>query len=227
MKECPTCKSKQKRQSKAGNNEENFQRIKNKINEIVSEIPEISATEIERMSQLPSATGSYADIFQCKFKGSFVALKLLRIRANENQTFDIQREAALCFQVQHPNIVALLGLTRLENNYMGIVMEWADQGNLRENMGKMNPAEKIEVSLCICEGLDYMHSLPIAHRDLKPENVLIYGDKTLAKISDFGTYKIIQTIIVGTNMVGTPKYSAPETILKGVQVILLKQYDDD
>jgi serine/threonine protein kinase len=228
MKECPTCKSKQKRQSKAGNNEENFQRIKDKINEIVSEIPEISVTEIERISQLPSATGSYADIFQCKFKGSFVALKLLRIRANENQTFDIQREAALCFQVQHPNIVALLGLTKLENNYMGIVMEWADQGNLRENMGKMNAAEKIEVSLCICEGLDYMHSLQIAHRDLKPENVLISGNKTLAKISDFGTSKIIQTIIVGTNMVGTPKYSAPETILKGVQVIFAFQfYDDD
>jgi serine/threonine protein kinase len=223
MKECPTCKSKQIRQSSAGNNDERFQRIKDKINEIVAEIPVISISEIERISQLPSATGSYADIFQCKFKGSFVALKLLRIRANENQTFDIQREAALCFQVQHPNIVALLGLTRLENNYMGIVMEWADLGNLRGNMEKMSNAEKIKVSLCICEGLDYMHSLQIAHRDLKPENILISGDKTQAKIADFGTSKIIQTIIVGTNMVRTPKYSAPETILKGVQVNILLQ----
>jgi serine/threonine protein kinase len=218
MKECPTCRSKQIRQSSAGNNDEKFQKIKEKISLIIAEIPEISIKEIERLTSLPFATGSYADIFQCKFKGSFVAVKQLRIRANENQTFDIQREAALCFQVQHPNIVALLGLTKLENNYRGIVMEWADQGNLRENMGKMNAAEKIAVSLCICEGLDYMHSLQIAHRDLKPENILISGDKTQAKIADFGTSKIIQTIIVGTNMVGTPKYSAPETMLKGVQV---------
>jgi serine/threonine protein kinase len=126
--------------------------------------------------------------------------------------------------VQHPNIVALLGIARLENNYMGFVMEWAEQGNLRENMNKMSVTEKIKVSLCICKGLDYMHSIQIAHRDLKPENVLIYGDNTVAKISDFGTSKVIQTIIVGTNMVGTPKYSAPETMLKGIQVTKCFQY---
>jgi serine/threonine protein kinase len=217
MKKCPTCKSKQIRQSNVGDKEEQFQKIKDKISQIVAEIPEISITELD-IPSLPFATGSCADIFQCHRKGSVVALKKLRIKPNEKQTFDIQREAALCFQVKHPNIVALFGLTKLENNYMGIVMEWADLGNLRENMGKISSAEKIKVSLCICEGLDYMHSLQIAHRDLKPENVLLFGDKKLAKISDFGTSKVIQTIIVGTHMVGTPKYSAPETILKGAQV---------
>jgi serine/threonine protein kinase len=223
MKECPTCKSKQRRQSAAGNTEENFQKIKEKISQILKEIPEISITELD-ISSSPFAAGSCADIFQCKLNGSTVALKKLRENFNEKQTLDIQREAALCFQVQHPNIVALLGLTRLKNNFMGIVMEWADQGSLREHMAKMNPAEKIKVSLCICEGLDYMHSIQIAHRDLKPENVLLFGDKTIAKISDFGTSKVIQTIIVGTNMVGTPKYSAPETMLRGIQVKKCFQY---
>jgi serine/threonine protein kinase len=218
MKECPRCKSKQIRQSSQGNNEEKFQKIKDKISQIVAQIPELSILEIQRLTLMPTATGSYADIFQCHMQGSFVALKQIRLKADEKQTFDIQREAALCFQVQHPNIVALLGLTKLENNYMGIVMEWADQGNLKENMKDMNEDEKIKVSLCICEGLDYMHSIRIAHRDLKPENVLLFGDRTLAKISDFGTSKVIQTIIVGTNMVGTPKYSAPETMLKAIQV---------
>jgi serine/threonine protein kinase len=218
MKECPTCKSKQKRQSSEENNEEKFQKIKDKISQIVAEIPEISIKEIERLTSLPFAIESYADIFQCKFKGSFVAVKQLRIKANENQTFEIQREAAMCFQIQHPNIVALLGLAKLENNYMGLVMEWADQGSLRENMKDMNEDEKIKVSLCICEGLDYMHSFQIAHRDLKPENILLFGDRTLAKISDFGTSTAIQTMIVGTNLVGTPKYSAPEFMLKGIQV---------
>jgi serine/threonine protein kinase len=223
MKECPVCQSKEKRQSQAQSNEEKFQKIKERINQIIGEIPNISIKELE-VSSSPFATGSCADIFQCQRNGSVVALKKLRIKPNENQTFDIQREAALCFQVQHPNIVALLGIARLENNYMGFVMEWAEQGNLRENMNKMSVTEKIKVSLCICKGLDYMHSIQIAHRDLKPENVLIYGDNTVAKISDFGTSKVIQTIIVGTNMVGTPKYSAPETMLKGIQVTKCFQY---
>jgi serine/threonine-protein kinase len=88
----------------------------------------------------------------------------------------------------------------------------------------MSTREKIKVSLCICKGLDYMHSIRMAHRDLKPENVLLFGNRTTAKISDFGTSKVIQTIIVGTNMVGTPKYSAPETMLKGIQVRKYFQY---
>jgi hypothetical protein len=220
IKECPKCNSKQRRQPSSGNKDETFLRIKDKINQIVAKIPEIPILEIEQLSPLPSAIGSYADIFQGKFNGSFVALKQLRIKPNKNQAFDIQREAALCFQVQHPNIVYLLGITMIGNNYMGLVMEWADQGNLRENIESMNSKEKIKVALCICKGLDYMHSIPIAHRDLKPENILLFGDRTLAKISDFGTSKVIQTIIVGTNMVGTPKYSAPETMLKGIQVRL-------
>jgi hypothetical protein len=84
MKECPTCKSKQKRQTPEEKNKEKFQKIKEKISKIVAAIPEISMAEIERLTSLPSATGSYADIFQCKFNGSFVALKQLRIKANQN-----------------------------------------------------------------------------------------------------------------------------------------------
>jgi serine/threonine protein kinase len=220
LKECPTCKSKHQFQFYEQNKEKQFQNIKDKIYQTVAEIPDIPIWEIERLFTLPSAQGSYADIYKCQMRGSLVALKQLRIRPNKNKKIHIQREAALCFPVQHPNIVALLGLTQLENDFIGFVMEWAEEGNLRENMGKMSTAEKIKVSLCICEGLAYMHTIRIAHRDLKPENVLLFCDKTSAKISDFGTSKVIQTIIVGTNMVGSPKYSALEIILKGIQVRL-------
>jgi serine/threonine protein kinase len=185
---------------------------------MLSNIPLIPISHLQRLSLLPVATGSYADVFQCKWNATYVALKQLRIKPKASQLEDIQLEAALCYRVRHPNIVQMFGMTKLENNYMGLVMEWADQGSLRDNMGKMKPEEKIKVSLCICEGLEYMHFIRIAHRDLKPENVLLFGKKSIAKISDFGTSKVIQTIITSTGAVGTPKYSAPELMGEGLQV---------
>jgi serine/threonine protein kinase len=178
----------------------------------------ILISDLERLSTLPVATGSYADVFQCKWNTIQVALKLLRIRPNGSNLDDIKLEAALCFQMKHPNIVAMFGLTKLENSDMGLVMEWADQGNLRENMGKISHRKTIKISLCICKGLEYMHSIQIAHRDLKPENILLFGDKSIAKITDFGTSKVIQTIMTNTGFVGTPKYSAPELMGEGLQV---------
>jgi serine/threonine protein kinase len=167
---------------------------------------------------IPIATGAYADVYHCTWNATHVALKQLRIKPKAIHLDDIKLEAALCYRMRHPNIVALFGQTKLENNYMGLVMEWADQGSLSDSMEFMNKVEKIKVSLCISEGLAYMHSNRIAHRDLKPENVLLFGSKSVAKISDFGTSKVIQTIVTSTGGVGTPKYSAPELMGEGLQV---------
>ncbi len=212
LKDCPSCEQKL-------TEDEKFGIIKEKREKFLQAIPRIPINQLQRQSMIPHATGSYADIYLCKWNNTnLVALKQLRIMPKANKMDDLQFEAAICFQMHHPNIVKLFGLTKLENDHLGLVMEWADQGSLSKNMENMENKEKIKVSLCICEGLAYMHSNRIAHRDLKPENILLFGDKTKAKISDFGTSKIIQTIIVNTDLVGTFKYSAPELMGAGLQV---------
>jgi serine/threonine protein kinase len=216
LKECPNCKG--KHITSPSMETEVFQRVEAQRKQFLTQIQMIAVKDLERLSEDPFATGANADVFQYKWKNALVAVKRPRFKPNASQRDDLQLEAALCFQMKHPNIVALFGLTQLKNNYMGIVMEWADQGNLKENMEKMKSEEKIKVSLGICEGLDYMHSSRIAHRDLKPENILLFGNLTAAKISDFGTSKVIHTIMTNTSLVGTPKYSAPELMKKGLKV---------
>jgi serine/threonine protein kinase len=217
MKDCPNCKAKQI--TTPSNETKVFQRIKDERQQLLDNIQMIPISHLQRLRELPVAQGSYADVFQCKWYGANVALKQLRINPKANQMDDIKLEAALCFKMRHPNIVAIFGLTMLENNHMGLVMEWADQGSLTGSMQGMEQDTKIKVSLGICEGLAYMHFNKIAHRDLKPENILLFGDKTIAKISDFGTSKVIQTIITSTGPVGTPKYCAPELMREGLQVL--------
>ena len=105
----------------------------------------------------------------------------------------------------------------MENGFLGIVMEWADQGSLGDKMKSLTFSQKVRVSLDICDGVAYLHSQKIAHRDLKPDNVLLFGIEPKAKISDFGTSKVIQTMITNTSMAGTPKYAAPELMETGLQ----------
>jgi serine/threonine protein kinase len=50
---------------------------------------------------------------------------------------------------------------------------------------------------------------------LKPENILLFGKSLTAKISDFGTSKVVQTMKSNTHVSGTAQYSAPELMEVG------------
>lgn len=46
----------------------------------------------------------------------------------------------------------------------------------------------------VCEAVAYLHSKGVAHRDLKPENLLLTrGARPLAKVTDFGLAKMVDT----------------------------------
>ena len=181
-----------------------------------AEVPMISIGDIKQEQSEPDASGSCADVFCCKWNGTTVALKKMRMKLKSTEHDLIHLEATIGFHLRHPNIIQMFGLTRLINNHLGIIMEWADQGSLGDHMTSLTEVQKIHICICICRGLQHMHSLGIAHRDVKPQNVLLFGDKTLAKISDFGTSKAAHTIqAAASSIVGTPKYSPPELMQKG------------
>nr|XP_026691674.1 serine/threonine-protein kinase atg1-like isoform X2 [Ciona intestinalis] len=101
--------------------------------------------------------------------------------------------------LNHYNIVRMHGLT-IWNNYLGVILDYHQVGNLHSLLDKTNPAMqdpiqismqlKIRIAIDIASALCFLHAFDkkkrMVHGDMKPSNVLL--DNTLhAKLIDFGT----------------------------------------
>jgi serine/threonine protein kinase len=75
------------------------------------------------------------------------------------------------------------------------------------------PARLIRIALDISEAMRYCHSLKpeaLAHRDLKSVNIVVSEDGR-AKVTDFGTAKLLRDTVTTHTMKGTVQYASPET----------------
>ncbi|KAI6099793.1 kinase-like domain-containing protein [Pisolithus sp. B1] len=86
-------------------------------------------------------------------------------------------------QLQHENIMPLLGITTKFDNTVSMVTEWMERGNAHRYVQNM-AVDPRPLLLDIARGLNHPHDLGIVHGDVKGENVLISrGGRAL--ITDF------------------------------------------
>lgn len=152
----------------------------------------------------------------------FVALKILAPEKQNDPQFAerFEREARVLARLSHPNIVSVYDFGEVQGRYY-LIMEFVDGLTLRQVMqlGKVSPAEALELVPKICEALQYAHGQGIVHRDIKPENILL-DKQGRVKIADFGIAKIAGVEAKGLSLtgardvMGTPVYMAPEQVEK-------------
>ncbi|KAK1901011.1 Bone morphogenetic protein receptor type-2 [Dissostichus eleginoides] len=177
--------------------------------------------------------GHFANVWQGKYKGSMVAVKVFP--AGWKHSFIVEKEVYELPLMKHAGIVNFLGSGRTpdESSWL-IVLQLAEYGSLHSYLCTHITNWMLSVKLCqsLSQGVSYLHSdlhihdlhkPPVAHRDFSSSNVLVRADGTCV-LCDFGCSTIVRfcsghhrfhaTNMEGHAQLGTLRYMPPE-ILEG------------
>ena len=176
--------------------------------------PAVSAPGPDRFGQYEIleriASGGMAELFKARRSGvegfqKIVAIKKILPHLADNEEFIAMfaDEAKLAAQLNHPNIVHIFDLGKIESGGYFIAMEYVDGRDLR---AILHSAREVGIPLPIplavyiaskvAAALDYAHrrreadghELKIVHRDVSPQNILISYEGDI-KLCDFGIAK--------------------------------------
>ena len=171
--------------------------------------------EIEMTEEI-LGKGGWGEVKVAKFCGLRVAAKCLHEVILSPYNISIfTREMEIAARVRHPNLLQFIGATRVG---CPIILSELMPTSLRQELEKspLTRPQIIKIASDIAAALNYLHLSqphPILHRDVSSPNVLLeLSSKGLwkAKLSDYGSANLVQSISALSVAPGNPFYSAPE-----------------
>ncbi|KAL6655397.1 hypothetical protein ACP70R_006223 [Stipagrostis hirtigluma subsp. patula] len=136
--------------------------------------------------------GGHGKVYKGVLRGDAEVAVKRCMTIGEQQKKEFGKEMLILSQINHKNIVKLLGCC-LEVEVPMLVYEFIPNGTLfhlihGNHSRHISLATRLRIAYESAEALDYLHSCaspPILHGDVKSTNILLDADYT-AKVSDFG-----------------------------------------
>ena len=164
--------------------------------------------------------GAYGTIYKVLKKSNnnlYVIKRISLVGMTQEQIEKAKLESKILSSINSPYIVKYYESFE-ENDFLNIVMEYCDGGDLNEFIIKNEQTHTLlkesviwNIFLKILIGLSHLHKLKILHRDLKPLNIFLIKNNNLdIKIGDFGIAKILKENNFANTLIGTPYYISPE-----------------
>ncbi len=203
----------------------------------VPEGPPVSASGPDRFGQYEIleriASGGMAELYRARRSGvegfqKIVAIKKILPHLADNEGFIAMfaDEAKLAAQLNHPNIVHIYDLGKIEGGGYFIAMEHVEGRDLRailesaRELGMPLPVPlAVYIASKVASALDYAHrrrdgdgrDLHIVHRDVSPQNILISYEGDI-KLCDFGIAKAASKVSQTESgaLKGKIQYMSPE-----------------
>ena len=162
--------------------------------------------------------GSFGVVYKVLKKSNnniYVIKQIPLLGLTAQQINDVKLEARILSSVRSPYIVKYYESFE-DNNYLNIVMEYCDGGDLCEFINKNKKTKYLlkedliwRIFIKITIGLATLHKSKILHRDLKTLNIFLTRNLDI-KIGDFGVAKILTKTGFAKTVIGTPYYLSPE-----------------
>lgn len=150
----------------------------------------------------PIGSGGMGTVYKAidRKRDQLVAIKVLDRRYDLDKKRRKQdylgREVLIAASLEHPSIIRMHKEIVEQEDSNGnvrrcLVMELVDGHNLRKHIKDrdLSMNQMVDLTIRLCNGLDFLHQHGIVHRDIKPENFLFSRDMRKVKIVDFGLSK--------------------------------------
>ncbi len=147
-----------------------------------------------------------------------VILRLFSAEATIEHGAEILEQAAIAFEMSHPNVLRLTSFGRstirgVERAY--VVHERLTGGSLQDMIDRsrlLTPSQALVVGLEVCRALDYAHKRGMLHHDLRPSSI-VFGEDRKARVADIGVASVIAEKAWGDDAMVSQeraRYCAPE-----------------